>query len=296
MTVTYEITHRTRYTYASDVTPSFSLLHLLPRDLPGQRCLDARLEIDPAPEDLRERTDFFGNRVAYAVIRARHRRLEVTARSRVEVDGLQSEPSLFAQRPWELVRDGVRTATGDDVVPACDAILDSPLVRRSGDLADYALQSFTPGRQLLDALGELCGRIHADFAYAPGATSVSTPLEEVLVQRRGVCQDFAHVGIGCLRSIGLPARYVSGYLETDPPPGRPKLTGADALHAWLSLVLPEGGRIAIDPTNDQVVNGRYVVCAVGRDYGDVAPLGGVIFTKGRTRSLEVEVDVTAVAG
>jgi transglutaminase-like putative cysteine protease len=149
----------------------------------------------------------------------------------------------------------------------------------------------TPGRRFLDAVTEISHRIHSDFRYEPGATSVATPVEDLFAKREGVCQDFAHLGIACLRAMGLPARYVSGYLETDPPPGRPKLQGADGSHAWFSVLVPEAGWLDVDPTNDQFANTRYVVAAYGRDYGDVPPLSGVIYTEGRTASLKVTVDV-----
>jgi transglutaminase-like putative cysteine protease len=168
-------------------------------------------------------------------------------------------------------------------------------VAASWRFADYARESFRPGRDLVDGVGDLAHRIHADFAYTPGATSVSTPVDEVFDQREGVCQDFAHLGIACLRSIGLPARYVSGYLETDPPAGRPKLRGADASHAWLAVLVPGLGWLDVDPTNDQFVSNRYVVAAFGRDYSDVPPVSGVIYTEGRTKKLKVVVDVVALA-
>jgi transglutaminase-like putative cysteine protease len=159
---------------------------------------------------------------------------------------------------------------------------------------DYAADSFADGRPLLDAVQSLTAQIHSDFTYEPGSTSVATPLAEVFEQRKGVCQDFAHLGIACLRSVGLPARYVSGYIETDPPPGKPKLKGVDGSHAWLSVFVPEAGWLDIDPTNDRVVNSRYVVTAHGRDYRDVPPLNGVIYTEAKTQTLRVAVDVIAL--
>jgi transglutaminase-like putative cysteine protease len=291
-TMTYEVTHRTEYDYESDVSDSYAQLHLLPRELPGQRCRSARVVVDPEPEDYRVRTDYFGNRVSFLAIHAPHRALRVTATSVVEVD---DRPGLarVGERTWEEVRDLGRSAPADRL-EAAQFALDSPLVAGSPAFADYAIASFTPGRAFLDAVTELTHRIHADFTYKPGATSVSTPLEEAFAGREGVCQDFAHVGIACLRSIGLPARYVSGYLETDPPPGRPKLKGADGSHAWLSVLVPEVGWLDVDPTNDQFANLRYVVAAYGRDYSDVPPLSGVIYTEGRTKRLRVLVDVIAV--
>jgi transglutaminase-like putative cysteine protease len=296
MAVSYEVTHRTEYKYESDVSDSYAQLHLLPRNLPGQRCHAAEVVVDPTPEDYRERLDYFGNRMSYLAIHRPHRALTVIATSVVEVEDRPSGLSLFDHRPWEQARDAVRDGQVLDPLDAAQYALDSPLVEASRPFADYAATSFTPGRPLLEAVTDICHRIHADFEYEPGSTSVNTPLAEVFAQRKGVCQDFAHVGLACLRSIGLPARYVSGYLETYPPPGRPKLKGADGSHAWMSVLVPEAGWVDFDPTNDQPANNRYVVTAYGRDYSDVPPLSGVIYTKGKTDSLRVMVDVVAVSG
>jgi len=294
MAVTYEVTHRTAYEYASDVAPSYSQLHLLPRDVPGQVCRSARIVVDPLPEDHRERIDFFGNRVAYIAIHAPHRALTVTSTSIVEVDERDHAQSLLAQRSWEEVRDGVRDTRSPEHVEAVQFLLDSPLVEASAQFGDYARTCFEPGCDLLAGVTALCSKIHSDFAYVPGATSVSTPLDEVFAEREGVCQDFAHLGIACLRSIGLPARYVSGYLATTPPPGKPKLVGADVSHAWLSVLVPGAGWLDVDPTNNQLASDRHVVTAFGRDYRDVPPLNGVIFTKGGAKTLKVTVDVVAL--
>jgi len=296
VSTTYRVTHRTEYHYQDDVAPSYSQLHLLPRDTPGQRCRSSEIHVDPTPDDYRERTDFFGNRVAYVAVERPHRVLTVTAVSLVEVDDDDGELPLYGNQPWEVVRDHLRDDVGAEVIDAYQFALDSPLVTTSPVFAAYALPSFTPGRQIVDAVADLVHRIHGDFRYQPGATAVTTRLEDVFELREGVCQDFAHVGIACLRSLGLAARYVSGYLETDPPPGQPKLQGADTSHAWLSVFVPDAGWVGVDPTNDQPVNDRYVVTAWGRDYGDVPPLHGVIYTEGPTVSLEVAVDVTALPG
>jgi transglutaminase-like putative cysteine protease len=295
MAATYTITHRTEYRYSSTVNPSYSLLHLLPRDTPGQRCLSSSLVVAPEPDDHRQHLDFFGNRTDYIAIHAPHRTLTVSAESVVEVGGQHGvggaqSLSLFGQQSWEAARDRLRATAGDDTQFA----LDSPLVVAGRAYADYAAPSFPAGRDIVEAVTDLSARIHADFEYAPGETKVDTPLDEVLERRHGVCQDFAHLGIACLRSMGLAARYVSGYLETDPPPGRPKLTGADVSHAWLSVLVPGAGWLDVDPTNDQVAGDRHVVTAYGRDYSDVAPVGGVIYTRGKTTSLKVVVDVAAV--
>ena len=294
MPTRYEVTHRTEYRYETDVSDSYGQLHLLPRSLPRQRCQRAEVVVDPLPDDYRERLDYFGNRVSYLAIHHPHRELTVTATSVVEVDDGPSRRPAAADQPWEQARDAIRNGDLPDPLEAVQYMLDSPLVESSAAFADYAAMAFTPGRSLLDAVVHLCDRIHIDFEYKSGSTSVTTPLAEIFAQRKGVCQDFAHVGIACLRSIGLPARYVSGYLETDPPPGRPKLKGADRSHAWMSVLAPHTGWVDLDPTNNRLPNDRYVVTAYGRDYGDVPPLSGVIYTVGKTESLRVFVDVVAV--
>ena len=278
----YRITHQTRYRYESEVSASYGEIHLLPRDAPGQRTGSTSVLIDPPPHDLRHRVDVFGNRTGFFTVLTPHRSLVVKTLSAVDVDDRASGPpsSTVAwedarELPWEAVELG----------------LDSPLVARSAALAELAAPSFAPGRPLVEVMADLCRRINEGFTYEPGATDVKTPLEEVLERRAGVCQDFAHVYIGCLRSMGLAARYVSGYLETDPPPGREKLQGADQSHAWASVYVPGDGWVDVDPTNDRYVNDRYVTTAWGRDYGDVPPIEGVIFTDGRQQGMTVTVDV-----
>jgi transglutaminase-like putative cysteine protease len=291
MATVYRVTHRTSYQYEQEVSASYGQLHLLPRELPGQRCRRAELTVDPAPGVLRERLDFFGNRVGYFALHEPHERLTVTATSVVEVDEKPDALPLFGQRPWELVEEIVRTTADYDTV---QYVLESPRVPDDAIYREYGAASFTAGRGVLEAIASLCHRIHADFEYKPGSTSVTTTLGELLDERRGVCQDFAHLGIACARAVGLPARYVSGYLETDPPPGKPKLNGVDGSHAWFSVFVPDAGWVDVDPTNDQFAGGRYIVTAVGRDYGDVPPMNGVIYTEGRTEKLDVTVDVVAL--
>ncbi len=293
MSTVYEVRHSTEYRYKELVTASYAQLHMLPRELAGQRCRRAQIIVSPDPEVYRERIDFFGNRVAAFVLHEPHTVLTVNALSVVEVEDRAAELSLFGERPWESVAAAVRS---DDVeYDICQYLLDSPLIKARETYLDYAQESFPAGGGVLEAITSLTQRIHHDFKYKPGSTSVSTPLDEVFEKRNGVCQDFAHAEIACLRAVGIPARYVSGYLETDPPPGRPKLTGVDGSHAWLSVFIPDTGWIAVDPTNDQFVNGRYVTTAVGRDYNDVPPMQGVIYTDGKTEKLTVKVDVTALS-
>ncbi len=286
----YRVAHTTRYHYEEDVTCSYGQIHLVPHELPGQTCARSEVTIEPVPVDYQERSDFFGNRFAYFEISSVHRELSVTTTSWVEIAVPVRREMVgaieAAATPWESARS----------IPASDPegrqfLLDSPLVEASAELAAYGRLSFTDGRPIVDALNDLAHRVYGDFAFKPGATGVSTTAGEVLEKKAGVCQDFAHLVIGCMRSLGLAARYVSGYLETNPPPGRPRQQGADVSHAWASVLVPGMGWIDVDPTNRQLVNERYVVTAWGRDYSDVPPLKGVIFTHGTTHDLEVMVDV-----
>lgn len=294
MAAAYRITHCTDYFYEEPVSSSYGQLHMLPRELPVQRCRSAELRISPEPELSRERIDFFGNRVAFFALHEPHQHLNVTVTSVVEVQERSAELSLFGQQSWEQVRDAVAVGTERMPRDLVQYVLDSPRAGAAETYRQYASAAFEPGAGVFDALYALCSKIHADFEYSPGSTSVVTPLAVAFANRRGVCQDFAHLGIACLRSLGLPARYVSGYLETDPPPGQPKLTGSDGSHAWLSVFVPDAGWVDIDPTNDQFVGDRYVTAAIGRDYGDVPPMNGVIYTVGKTERLEVAVDVVAL--
>lgn len=284
----YTVTHRTEYGYEDVVTASYGLAYLLPRDVPGRQRSHANVAVDPAPTDLREHADVYGNRALYFSVLTDHRTLVVTATSTIVVE---PRPLPLDGPPWEVARDQFATATDADTVDAGEFVLDSPMIVRSAALADYARESFPPGRAVVAGAADLMHRIHREFEYEPGATSVHTTLDEVLTERQGVCQDFAHLFVGCLRSMGLAARYVSGYLETLPPPGQEKLQGADASHAWGSVYVPGNGWVDLDPTNGLLVDDRYVITAWGRDYGDVAPLKGVIFTESAKSTLQVAVDV-----
>jgi transglutaminase-like putative cysteine protease len=291
--MTYRVVHKTEYRYDSDVTSSYGELYLLPRDVPGQVCRSARVFIEPAPHDYHQRQDFYGNRVAYFAVLAPHTVLTVTAESTVDVKRPASVP-LAVDQPWEMVRDRLRLDVSDDGYDARGFLLDSPKVAVSPAVVAYALPSFSAGRSLIDAVTELTSRIHRDFAYQPGATSVGTTVSELLEARKGVCQDFAHLAVGCLRGLGLAARYVSGYLDTSPPPGQDRVVGADVSHAWPSVFVPDAGWLDFDPTNDRLVGDRYVTNAFGRDYGDVSPLKGVIYTESKRKELHVSVDVAPV--
>jgi transglutaminase-like putative cysteine protease len=282
----YHVVHETIYEYSSDVTESYGHAHLVPRDLPGQRRLSHALDSDPGAAEWHQHTDFFGNTAAYFAIYSTHRTLTVAARSEVEVDRRTADPGELDAIGWEQAR----SALEHDVAARAFTIA-SPLVQLSAAVGEYAAPSFERGRGLGSVVAELATRIYTDYEYLPGATTVRTTLGELLHSRRGVCQDFAHLAVGCLRSMGLAARYVSGYLETQPPPGQARLVGGDASHAWAEVLVPELGWVGIDPTNDQFAGPSYIIAACGRDYGDVAPLSGVIVTNARRRTMKVSVDV-----
>lgn len=286
--VRYRVVHRTRYAYAEPVTAAYGEHHLLPRRTPTQHVLESSVAIAPAPDDRREREDVHGNRVEHYGILRDHDELVVTASSLVAV---QPPPVPVADPAWPEAVAHVRRATDPATIEARAFLLDSPQVAASPALRELADAAFTADRPLVSAYRDLLHLLATEFAFDATATTVTTPVEEVLAQRAGVCQDFAHVAVGALRSVGLPARYVSGYLETDPPPGQPRLQGADASHAWVALWVPGHGWLDGDPTNDGLVGTRHVTLAWGRDYGDVAPLKGVIFTPGPATRFEVAVDV-----
>ncbi len=289
----YEVTHRTTYHYSEPVTLGHNSSHLTPRTLDRQRLLGNRLVILPAPSCLRNWTDYFGNQATYFTVEEEHRELNVTAVSEVVMETPPTPPG--STPAWEEVRDGLQRHSGAVELAAAPFVFDSPCVVRDDRLASYASMSFTPGRPILDAARDLTARVYREFHYDPAATSVSTPTMEVFEKRHGVCQDFAHLEIACLRSLGLAARYVSGYLLTDPRPGQPKLVGADASHAWLSVFCPGHGWVDLDPTNNVIPQMRHVTVAWGRDYGDVCPIKGV-FLGGGSHWMSVSVNVAPVSG
>lgn len=286
----YRIEHRTEYVYSEPVLSGHNEARLLPRVFGRQTCANAHLSVDPKPVDQRERADFFGNRVMYFTVQQPHSRLVVTAHSEVEVTPRIPQLDVDGDQPWEDVRALITGATDAAGLDARQYVLNSPMVSASRDLENYALISFSRGRPLLDCVQDLMQRIHKDFVYDPAFTTIATPLATVLKHRRGVCQDFAQLAIGCLRAIGLAARYVSGYIETLPPPGMPRLVGADASHAWFSVYVPGSGWLDFDPTNNQMPAERHVTVAWGRDFADVTPLKGVIFGSGN-HELSVAVDM-----
>ncbi len=286
----YRITHRTEYRYERPVSTCYNEARLLPREFARQVCTSSQLSVEPVPADYRERVDFYGNRVSHFAIHHPHGTLVVTATSEIEVEAERTQLAFADDMPWESARERLYHVGSRDDLDARQYVLDSPLVVATPALAEYASTSFAKGRSLLAAVHDLMARIHNDFTYDPGFTTISTPLSEVFDHRRGVCQDFAHLAIACLRSQGIPARYVSGYVETVPPPGQARLVGADASHAWFSVYLPERGWLDFDPTNNQMPMDRHVTVAWGRDFADVSPLKGVLFGGGK-HDLVVSVDV-----
>ncbi|MDO9378801.1 MAG: transglutaminase family protein [Nocardioidaceae bacterium] len=285
----YRVRHRTTYDYDHPVTDSYGLAHVRPRDLPWQTCREHELVVSPEPQDASTSLDFHGNTRAYFHLTEPHTRLEVTATSVVDVDApTYAAPAL--EQPWERCRPATRPDV-DDAWSARGMVLASPRVELVDAATAYALVSFTPGRPVGEALTELCSRVHADFAYDKAATTVTSRVPDVLERRAGVCQDFAHLTVACLRGLGLASHYVSGYLATTPPPGRERVVGADATHAWASCWVPGAAWAAVDPTNDAWADERYVTTGWGRDYGDVPPVKGVIFTDGGGSRLDVGVDV-----
>ncbi len=290
---TYVVEHRTEYSYDAPVTSSYGRLCLVPRDVPGQWTRQSRLDIDPGPDVSAEHTDVFGNTTTYIEVHRPHTRLVVAARSLVEVT--RSAPDLTGHGGWSWESAAAMARREPDIVGQWEFVLPSRHVSVDDEVRRYAEQVFTPGRIALEGAVDLIHRIHEDFAYVAGVTSVSTTMTELLLGRQGVCQDFAHLGIACLRAMGLPARYVSGYLETVPPPGEPRLQGADASHAWLSVWLPELGWVDLDPTNDAPPNASYVLVGWGRDYGDVTPVRGVVYSDSPGSRMTVSVDVARYA-
>jgi transglutaminase-like putative cysteine protease len=292
--VRYHVVHETTYRYESPVSLSRQHLHLTPRQCPWQDCLAQRIEIAPEATHSRSRLDHFGNPVRQFEIESPHSHLCVRAESTIEVRPHLPTAQLCASPPWEQAAAMLAYGASPVALEACRFLFESPYVRVKHDFSTYARTSFTPRRPLLDATIDLMRRINSEFEFDPEATTVATPVLKVLDDRRGVCQDFAHLMLSCLRSLGLSARYVSGYLLTQPPPGQPRLIGADASHAWISLYCPaaDGGLwVDFDPTNNLLPDTQHITLAWGRDFGDVSPLRGVILG-GDAHELDVAVTVT----
>ena len=293
----HRITHRTEYRYSDVVTSSYGRAFLTPRDLQRQRCVAHRLIIEPAPTDSSTSRDSYGNVSSYFHVTEPHHTLTITSDSIVDV--YPPPPERYSSGPalqsWEAARPAGRRGA-----LATEFTLDLNPPEITDAVREYAAPSFVPERPLVDVLRDLASRIFADFTYRSGSTTISTGVHEVLQAREGVCQDFARLAIACLRANGLAASYVSGYLATDPPPGKDRMIGIDATHAWAAVWTPqEPGRfewLGLDPTNDQLADQRYIVVGRGRDYADVPPLRGIIYTNSEHSVIDVAVDVVPFEG
>lgn len=281
----YTITHKTTYDYGDVVPECFNIVRLYPRPIFDQVCLDHRLEVVPKPIDRKQRQDYFGNTIEQFSIQEPHDHLVVTAVNRIKVTP-RAYPPLESTPAWETIAE--LNATTD--LMAVHFTKDSPHIRASQEIREYALQSFSPGQAIAESSQDLTKRIFDDFEFDSEATTVSTPVDEVFKKKAGVCQDFAHFQIACFRSLNLPARYVSGYIRTTPPPGEKRLVGADASHAWVSVYCGESGWFDFDPTNNLIPATDHVTIGWGRDYSDICPIQGV-FTGGGETIMSVSVDV-----
>lgn len=286
----YRILHRTAYRYSEPASLSQNQLCLRPRETETQKVVSSTLEVAPEPRYRRNRRDYFGNATESFMVQEPHTELVMTADSVVETSA-PAVPDPEEGPPWTEAAGRLAERATPDTLAACQFVFDSPRVAVEKRLREFARVSFPADVPLLAGALDLIGRIYGQFTYDRGATTIDTPVAQVLETRRGVCQDFAHLAIGCLRSLGLAARYVSGYLETRPPPGKPKLVGSDASHAWVALFLPDHGWVGLDPTNNLIPGENHVTLAWGRDYGDVTPVKGVVMGGG-VHTLSVAVDVT----
>lgn len=290
----FDIFHTTTYKYENGVSFCQNLATLKPKNFKGHTLLDYTLDISPKPTDFSERLDFFGNTISRFSIQQFHEELIVTAKSKIDRNyNLQQEGIDSSVKKLITVDLAKKLLLGidSDIIDARQFILMSPLISKiTPEIKQYAKKSFKPNRPVYDAALELMQRIYTDFDFVTGFTNIATPLQEVMKEKKGVCQDFAQIAIACVRSMGLPARYVSGYIETLPPPGKEKLVGTDASHAWFSVFIPTLGWFDFDPTNNQIPKNQHLIVAHGRDYYDVPPLKGIIYTTGKNE-MDVSVDI-----
>lgn len=289
----HRITHKTDYTYQLPVSLCHNVVRLTPRSTNKQFCKSSVVLITPGPDVLIEYEDFFGNKLVYFTIEKEHKKLSVHVSS--EIEKLIPAEAQWPQNnytTWEEVCRQTHTLT-PELLDVKQFIATTPMTPADEAIAAYAVQSFPPGRSFFESSKNLMHRIFSDFKFQSGFTTIATPLSVVMKERKGVCQDFAHVAIACIRSIGLPARYVSGYIETLPPPGMQKLAGVDASHAWFSVYIPGSGWVDFDPTNNIIPAERHITIGWGRDYADITPLRGVIMSSG-SHELKVSVDVRRV--
>tara|TARA_R110000796_G_scaffold35017_3_gene90072 strand:+ start:32781 stop:33671 length:891 start_codon:yes stop_codon:yes gene_type:complete len=292
----FNITHTTKYEYNAPVSYCHNIATLRPRESKGQELLDYKIDILPEPAEVSERIDFFGNYITRFSIQTQHTILKVVTRSKIVRDYAKFQESFYSDSCKNTTLNEALVALKSnnlDILEAKQYVLESIFIRRTDDtIKKYAELSFKGNRSVFDAAYELMQRIYTDFQFVSGFTSISTPIDVVMKEKKGVCQDFAQIAIACIRSIGLPARYISGYIETLPPEGKEKLIGADASHAWFSIFIPNFGWVDFDPTNNQIPLDQHIVVGWGRDYYDVPPLKGVVFGSGKSK-LKVAVDIAA---
>lgn len=293
----YRVSHTTTYKYDNDVTFAHNIATIKPKNILGQNVLDYKLEISPEPSEFSEKIDFFGNTVTRFSIQDQHKELKVTAVSSIEKN-YTLMPDIYKSYSGKQITlteaKAYLKSQNAELLDIRQFILESVLVANiTPEIRAYAEISFKPNRSIFEAAFELMQRIFNEFEFNPNVTNVATPIHEVIKHKKGVCQDFAQIAIACVRSVGLPARYVSGYIETLPPPGKEKLVGTDASHAWFSMYIPTFGWVDFDPTNDQIPKNQHIITAHGRDYYDVPPLKGVIFSSG-DNELKVAVDIRAL--
>lgn len=289
----FRINHQTEYYYSDRVPVCHNVIRLRPRDTAYQTCENCDLKITPAPADQRDRIDYFGNHATWISVQEPHRNLKIEVTSEVTVMPQQPRADLTGPA-WDEVPGIISAGLDAANLAAREFTFDSPFVTRCAELADYARPDFPPGAPLVTCVANLTHRIFDEFTFDTDATTIGTPLLEILRHRHGVCQDFAHLQIGCLRSLGLPARYVSGYLVTRPPPGQRRLIGADASHAWVSAYIPGFGWLDFDPTNDTMPREQHITIGWARDYDDLSPVKGVTIG-GHGHALEFSVDVEPIS-
>ncbi len=285
----YQVNHITDYIYANPASLCHNVMFKVPHDFSFQKVLSFGYSIYPAPSYEVMRSDFFENKYVYFSIDHSHKKLTVVADSIVELsvpNWMNAKPS--ETHPWEEVVKWLKSTEALNDIR--QFYLESNHVTIIDGVEEYTRRSFTPGRPIMEAMIELNTRIFTDFDFTPGFTDISTPLEEVFEHKKGVCQDLSHFSLACLRSIGLAARYMSGYIETLPPPGKPKLVGSDASHAWIALYIPDWDWVEFDATNNLLVSDKHIRTAVGRDFADVTPLKGIVYSSGK-QNMKVSVDV-----
>jgi transglutaminase-like putative cysteine protease len=291
--INYKVIHTTIYNYSEAVSFCYNIARLGPRDTDNQTSKGSIVNIFPQPDVLCEYEDFFGNKLIYFAIQHEHKSLKVTVTSEVtrnEQDVYQHDFNNSIS--WETASEQL-ALRNNELLEVRQFIPETDVTKANAEITEYALQSFTPGKPMFDAVYNLMQRIHEDFIYKAGFTTIATPLAEVMKARKGVCQDFAHLAIACIRSVGLPARYVSGYIETISPQGTEKLVGVDASHAWFAVYIPGIGWVDFDPTNNQIPSTQHITIGWARDYFDIAPLKGVILSSG-SHTLSVSVDMRRV--